>query len=214
MDAQVAKRYLVKEMIKASGFEPHRKYLGMSQIGFCPLDVYRKLTRGRYGEMGEDSARRYLRGSLFEAEAIRRLTDAGIYRPDSRHQVVADFDGRFLGHTDGDTVDGDLIEIKSCRQEDFEWIEGNHKPLPYHFAQIQMYIRYGNYRHALAVYVSTETYKYFILDIYPASRVQDAMIARAKSILAAYDGGPLPECTCGRCMESRPAQVREVAHAG
>lgn len=203
MNALAAKHSITKALLAASGFEPHRKYLGMSQIHGCPLAIYRQLLHGRYGEVGEKAARRFLRGTLYEEVTIQRMTEAGIYKPGSKKEVVSDVDDRFRGHTDGETMDGDLVEIKSVSQEQFERVVAERKPMPAHFAQCQLYLRYGHYAHGLVVYVSTETYEHYVLDIWPASRIQDELIAKARMILDAIDGGPQPECTCGRCFEHK-----------
>lgn len=208
MNALTAKYHLMDALKRASGFEPHRKYLGMSRINDCPLRLYRELMHGRYSETTERSALRFLRGDLFEQATILRLHQAGIYQPDSRRECIADFDSRFRGHTDGASVDGDLVEIKSTNHEDFKRIAATHKPMPAHLAQCQMYMRFGAYRHGLLVYVSTETYDHFLLDVDPILRFQETLIDKAKTILAAVDGGAQPVCTCGHCFESR---VREGA---
>lgn len=204
INAVVAKHRLMDALKKASMFEPGRKYLGMSGIHGCPLRLYRELLHGRYGQVGERSTLRSLRGNLYEQVTILRLTEAGIYQPASKREVIADFDSRFRGHTDGQTVEGDLVEIKSTNHEDFGRIIESRKPMPAHFAQCQMYMRFGTFQHGLLVYVSTETYEHYVLDVYPASRIQEELIAKAHAILDAVDGGPQPQCTCGRCFESRP----------
>jgi hypothetical protein len=203
INAVVAKHRLMDTLKRASMFEPGRKYLGMSGINGCPLRLYRELLHGRYGQVGERSTLRSLRGNLYEQVTILRLSEAGIYQPNSKKEIVADFDSRFRGHTDGQTVDGDLVEIKSTNHEDFQHVEVR-KPLPAHFAQCQMYIKFGGFQHGLLFYVSTETYEHYVLDVYPASQLQAQLISKAQSILFAVDGGPQPQCTCGRCFESRP----------
>jgi hypothetical protein len=203
MDAIVAKRQTIAWLMQHSGFEPERKYLGMSGIGKCPLRLYRECLLGRRTEMGESTARRCYRGYLFEADAHTRLAAAQVYLTGSEKEVVADFDNRFRGHTDGETPDSDLLEIKSINNEDFNLVMRSRRALPDHYDQVQMYLRYGGYKHAVMDYVDTETFREFFLDVYPDASRQEILEEKARSILAAIDGGPQPACTCGRCFQSK-----------
>ena len=205
MDAVLAKRSSAAWLLKNSQFEPDRKYLGMSGISKCPLRLFRECFLGRRAEINEQTARNCYRGYLFEWDAHERLAAAGIYRPGSEKLVVAPFDGRFRGHTDGETVDGDLLEIKSTNSEIFARIIHTHRPAPEHFDQVQMYMRYGPYRHALIAYINTETFSEFFAEVNPSPDHQAVLEAKARSILTAIDGGDQPACTCGRCFQSKGA---------
>jgi hypothetical protein len=205
MDAVLAKRQSSAWLLEHSRFEPDRKYLGMSGISKCALRLYRECVLGRRAEINDQTARRCYRGYLFEEDAHKRLAAARIYRPGSEKEILADWDNRFRGHTDGDTPDGDLLEIKSINSEDFARVIHTHRPVPAHFDQVQMYLRYGGYKHALIVYINTESFSEFFAEVNPDRSRQEILISKARSILAALDGGPEPLCSCGRCFQSKEA---------
>jgi len=200
MNAMDVKTALRDDLLSHSRFEAQRKYLGMSRLGECPLRLYRECLNGRGHEANERAARRAARGYLFEGDMIARLTQAGVYRPDSMREVKADFDARLRGHTDGESVDGDLIEIKSCRSETFERVVQERRAVGAHYDQTQLYLRYGGYGHGMIVYVNTETYDDFVVDVWPSENTQGKLIAKARMVLAAIDNGEPPICTCGRCF--------------
>jgi hypothetical protein len=205
MEALAAKELAAQWLMAHSRFEPDRKYLGMSGIGKCPLRLYRECMQGRRFEMNLVSARRAYRGYLFERDAHERLAQAGVYQAESAgKEIVCDFDARFIGHTDGETLDGDLLEIKSVNNEDYERIVHSHHALPEHYDQVQMYLRYGHYAHGLLYYIDTETFRDFMLDVFPDERRQELLARRAHSILDAIDGlANAPACTCGRCFVAK-----------
>lgn len=200
MNAVDVKHRITDEMLRHSRFEADRKYLGMSRISECPLKLYRECLNGRAHEAGEPAARRAYRGLLFEGDVRQRMITAGVYKPDSHREVIAPFDERFRGHTDGETLDGDLVEIKSCRDETYQQVRESRRPMPSHYDQVQLYMAYGGYKHAVLIYINTETFEHYILDCYPNRRTQEILIDKARLILQAIDTGEPPACTCGRCF--------------
>lgn len=200
MDAITAKHRIADHLLHASGFETGRKYLGMSRITECPARLYRECLNGRAHELNEASARRCYRGYLFERDAQQRLAAAGIYLPGSGKEVRADFDERFRGHTDGETTEKDLLEIKSVTNVMFERIQRTRRAMDSHIAQVQLYLRFGGYAHGLIVYIDTETFRHYVADVWPNKGEQDRWIAKAAEVLAAIDSGTPPKCICGRCF--------------
>jgi hypothetical protein len=200
MDAIDAKRRIEAQLMKGSGFDTGRKYLGMSRITECPARLFRECLHGRAHEYNEATARRCYRGNLYEKDAHARMAAAGIYREGSGREVRADFDERFRGHTDGETLEGDLLEIKSVNHETFDQVRRSRRAMDAHYAQVQLYMRFGGYGHALIVYIDTETFSHFVAEIWPDERNQERLIERARMVLAAIDAGTPPVCTCGRCF--------------
>jgi hypothetical protein len=211
MEAVLFKKRLMEHLHQASGFEPHRKYLGMSGIGRCPARLYRECRVGRREQRGEDADRRCYRGNMYERDALQRAGLANLVRPDSSKALVADFDDRFRGHTDGELVDGDLLEIKSVWSETFDQVQASHKPQPFDLDQVQMYLRFGKYRHGVILYICTETFRHYAIDIYPQARRQEELIEKARMVLQGLDTGSPPACTCGRCFDFR-SPAREDRH--
>ncbi len=188
-----------------SGLEPYRPYLGMSQIAKCPLQLYRELADARPRFQSDSDHQNCLRGYMYEARLIQLLTAAGIYRSfgppnnNSVRELVADWDDRFRGHTDGETVDGELIEFKSMAHEKFEQCVKGNRVLFYHYAQVQCYLHYGGYSAANIVYVSTATFDYHAFRIVPSARTIRDMEDKARRVLAAVDSRVQPVCECGKC---------------
>lgn len=201
MDAITVKHRISDHLLHASGFETGRKYLGMSRITECPARLYRECLNGRAHELNEAAARRCYRGYLFEHDAHTRLEAAGIYLPGSGKEVRADFDERFRGHTDGETTEGDLLEIKSVADRIFEGVQRTRRALDGHIAQVQMYLRYGGYGHGLIVYIDTETFQHYVADVWPNRAEQERWIEKAGQVLAGIDAGQPPKCSCGRCFD-------------
>ena len=217
MDSQSAKRQLIDYIRKNSGLEQDRHYLGMSQIGRCPRLQHTWLLQGK-GNPSDQAHLRCISGYMYE-DKIRELLEGagvtrhmpiasgfdGVLRRNTR-ELVAPFDSRFRGHIDGETTDGDLAEIKSMDEAGFEQLKRTHE-LPYaYFAQVQAYMRYGNYHRALVVVVQRDAFNTWILDVPRNDKVGDTLEERAKAILSAIDAGPGGganlKCECGRCEKS------------
>jgi len=121
-------------------------------------------------------------------------------------ELVADFDERYRGHTDYELPDGTLVEIKSTRWDKFVEIvhvkpRGNFR----HIAQVQAYMRHGNYSHAILIYVARDMphrdweFPFWCVDVPRDERLMDELDEKAKMILAAIDKGQPPDCTCRYC---------------
>lgn len=199
-----------------SGLEGARNYLGMSAIGYCGRQAAREFLRGR-GHQTDRDHQNCKRGYLIEGEFKVMLAAAGVMnRADnlpaladtngqlllgSERELVADFDPRFRGHTDGETVEGELVEIKSMHTEKYASARAQERIHYTHYAQVQCYMRYGSYTRAFVVYVDSGTFDHWVYSIAVNTRKGDEIEQKAKRILAAIDAGdPLQvPCECSRC---------------
>jgi hypothetical protein len=176
---------------------PRREYVGLSGIGHCLREQYWRFVDP---EPLDVRMARYSRaGYLHEHEVKRRLRRIGVISTYRGAEVVAPFDPRLRGHTDGETVWGDLLEIKSTNDRRFREVMRTGGPLPDHAAQVHMYLRYGPWSQALMVYINRCDHQYFPMVVPYDAAVGDAMELRAKELLRAIDLRTPPACTCGCC---------------
>lgn len=186
----------IMDVIRArSGYEPSRKYLGMSHLGECPKRQWENFMAGSAAD--DDKHRMAYIGYAFESIEVGILTQAGIFRP-MRRTLVADFDERLRGHVDGETVDGDLLEIKSLSRFRFEQVEETGRALDEHFQQVQTYMHFGGYMHTEIIYVCREDFRHRVIHVPYSINVASRLVARARKVLAAIDAGQAPECESAR----------------
>lgn len=196
-----------------SGYEPARDYLEMSKCGLCPRAWFHSYRAARPTPT-ESEFNNFRRGLLMESETKRALAESGIlkrvpayertdangfYFSGSEREVVAPFDPRLKGHTDGETVDGRLLELKSVRADKLAEVWDTGKAHPNHFRQVQIYMRYGRYREAVIHYIVPETFEHTSLIVPYFTNVASTLEAKAKAVLRAIDTGIAPRCECGRC---------------
>jgi hypothetical protein len=179
-----------------SNFDTHRDYLGMSKISGCPRQVVNEYL---YGTPPSELAHRMSYAGYEQERMVREmLFGAGIARLATR-EIVSPFDARLKGHIDAETVEGDLLEIKSVSVERFRKLWTDDRPLLSHNIQVQLYMRYGSYRNCLIVYRCRETYEHLVFDVRYNAGQAEKYEAKAKRILEAIDSDILPGCECGRC---------------
>lgn len=188
---------LMQHLREHSGFETDRNYLGMSAIGQCPRRLYDAFVNGQEPTM--DIHRMCYIGYLFERDARQRMTEAGLYRPPRVAELIAPFDERFRGHADGETIDGDLLELKSVSEEGLERVAAKGRGKVEHWLQVQTYMRYGPWQNAVIVYISRDSFRHFIVSALKDTHVGEKMEHKAKTVLAAIDARRPPACECGRC---------------
>lgn len=181
-----------------SGWEQHRPYLGMSAIADCPRVLYDRFMKGRAEPSDRDHLQCYV-GYLFQADVIARLTKLELYRPNSERELVADFDARFVGHTDGEFVTGQLCEIKSIGELGFDQVKESGRPKFSHSRQVTAYMRYGAYKQAIIIYVARESFRHLALKVNYNLQLADELEEKARFVLSAIDKGEPPACTCKRC---------------
>ena len=133
----------IDEHLRAhSGLDQKRDYLGISAIGKCPRRVVREYLHGK-SEITQRDHQMCYGGYLFEADLRNRLGDMGFQVEKAGFEVVAPFDPRLRGHIDGELFGVDLLECKSLKRSKFEGVKQTHMPLNEHFAQVQLYMKYG-----------------------------------------------------------------------
>ena len=214
MDPTTFQKMIDDHMIKHSRLDIKRDYLGMSAIGKCPRQVVREYMNGK-SDLSLHSHQMAYAGYLFEDDVMDRLVEAGIAKtpgdspspqpsPAGRGsgiEVVAPFDQRLRGHVDGETVWGDLLEIKSLKTAKFERVKGSHQALMDHFAQVQLYMKYGRWQKCWIVYVCRETLEHKVIKVNYLHTQAVKYELKAQRILAHIDNGILPECECRYCKE-------------
>lgn len=202
--ARDLKAALVEAIRNQSGFVRQRDYLGMSRIGYCPRQLYRELTNPRPDLRDGEHWRSWL-GVMLEG-AIGELLQAEIERYPPG-ELVAGFDARYKGHVDFQTLDGQLlIEIKTVTWQAFTRLRIDNVFPDTHHAQVQAYLQHGPWQSAVLVYMARdipndrqEHCPFWTFDVYPDENIGRALDAKAKMVLAAWDSGEPPDCTCGRC---------------
>lgn len=173
-----------------------RDYLGMSAIAKCMRFLYDGLVHGRAAPSPK-SLRYCHEGYLHEHDVIERLVNAGMKVENRQRELVAPFDGRFRGHIDAE-IEGTLIEIKSVNDDRFAQVMDD-GPFGEHLDQVQMYMRYGGYAHAVIVYKSRDTGDIWTEDVTMDDERGVILEEKAKAVLAMVDRGERPACTCGYC---------------
>lgn len=199
MNSQEIAHSLITYISENSGFEPDRDYLGMSNIGKCPREIYNLYfeTIKPTPEMHRNS----FRGYMYEREIITGLINKRLLEnfPGEETFIIAPFDDRFKGHVDGRFVTGELLEIKSVSKRKYEHISNKNRLPYYNYMQIQCYMKYGHFPSCFCVIVCTETTEINVLEIKPNSHVQQEVEAKAKMLLRCIDNRNFPDCTCGKC---------------
>lgn len=202
MDPTTFKKQIDDHLIQHSKLEPKRDYLGMSVIGKCPRVVVRKYLYGE-NDLSLRSHQAAYEEYLIEADLLFRLQNIGIAKtlqPEEK-EVVAPFDARLRGHVDGETVDGDLLEIKTVTVAKFEKVKSSHLALTDHFAQVQLYMKYGRWQKCWIVYVCRDTFEHYVVKVNYLHTQGIKYELKAQRMLAHIDSGMLPECECRYCRD-------------
>jgi hypothetical protein len=196
------KLYLISDYIKSnSNLDTHRPYVGMSSIADCPLALYNNFQNGIIPT--HEGYQRSYQGYMYEREVKKILLATGLYQSDTDKELVAPFDSRFRGHIDGEDTFGNLIEIKSMSAVKFNKIKETGK-LPYKiYAQVQAYLKYGNYTSATVYMVNTELFEFNVMSVGHNENAQKSLEQKAKGVLNAIDTSTSPSCTCGRCYANQ-----------
>ncbi len=172
----------------------------MSGIGRCPRAQYLDFLNGQVPDLRRDKYGH--RGYLFEGDAKKRLERIKLYVPGSEIEVVAPFDKRFRGNTDGATKSESpkqLLELKSTGPDKFEQIAETNSPLKENLCQIQTYMHYSDFEECVLVYINADTFDHWIIIVPRDDQVGERMEARAKALLDRIDRRQPPTCTCGWC---------------
>ena len=201
MKAIELKERLCRELVAQSGLEERREYLGMSSVGRCPREMYRRYVDG-VADMSEQHHFRSWLGYLFQGGVERLFGEELVAR---EREIVAEFDERFRGHADLETAGGDLVEIKSVDWIGMEMVR-QRGPKRAHRAQMQMYLRHGGYEKGFLVYVARDVpwkkwkgLPVWVYEMRVDEKEGQRLDGKARLVLAAVDAGSAPECVCGRC---------------
>lgn len=202
MDATTFQNKIEENLRLNSGLDLHRDYLGMSSIGKCSRRVVREYLHG-ISDVSLRSHQASHIGYLIEEDLMGRLWEMGIAKmlEESQKEVVAPFDTRLRGHVDGETVDGDLLEVKTVTVAKFEKVKSSHLALIEHFAQVQLYMKYGRWQRCWIIYVCRDTFEHYVVKVNYLHTQGLKYELKAQRMLAHIDSGMLPECECRWCKE-------------
>lgn len=186
----------------ASGWEQHRSYLGMSAIGHCQRQLYDHLVKGRRPPQPGGYFRCWL-GLAYE-RAIGELLSGEIER--CTEPLVAKFDDRYRGHVDSQTTDGALlIEIKTVTYDAFRQIRVHGVYPESHHSQVQAYLQHGPWEQAILLYLARDIpndrqlhVPVWTFNVHPDPNIGEALDAKARKVLDAFDHKTPPACLCGR----------------
>lgn len=188
----------IRQFVHAnSGLEAHRRYLGMSGIADCPRAQWTRYMNGV--ETGDNNHRNAYRGYLLEKDIKQILISIGFMKPESERELLAEFDSRFRGHTEGEDVSGGLIEVKTMSKVKYDAVVSERRLAYRHYRQVQAYMKYGNYTKCTAVIRCTETFEFHVMVVQPNYAIMAELEQKAKMILACIDESREPPCTCNRC---------------
>lgn len=191
-------QYLINSyMQEYSGLDQHRDYLGISKVALCPKQAILEYRNG-VGQPSEFAHRMCYAGYEQEAEIMKIMLGANISKELKSNEVVAPFDSRLRGHVDGETVDGELLEIKSVSTHKYQAVSGRNWALRNHFIQVQLYMRYGPWKNCFIVYRCRETYEHHVVHVQYSERQAFQFENKAKLLLAHIDADTIPACDCGR----------------
>lgn len=199
VDVDVIKAIFEDALEKNSGFETHRKYLGMSQISECPRRLFHQYVYGMKATP-EQHVKAVL-GYMFERTVKEILLRANFLKalPKAAHELIAGFDNRFRGHIDGVTIHNELADIKSLPRIGFDKQLQSQNVSNRIFMQMQAYMGYARFRSAIVIFVCRETMRCHPVRLHYAHRVFLNLEEKAKRVLQAIDSMEEPECMCGWC---------------
>lgn len=199
---------ILNDLSAAAARHERRHYLGMSGIGRCPREQYWKVVSPEapdarllwYGMVGY----------ALEYEVVKRL--GGVVQ--ARQTLVAEFDGRYMGHTDHEMPDGTLVEIKTVTWEKYQRLQRQMVAVPYNVAQCQAYMRHGGFPRCVLIYTPRDVphndwtmrtasfhVPFWAVDVPRNEALMDQLDRKAKRVLAAIDASEPPRCTCGWCRQ-------------
>lgn len=203
MDPTTFQNTIDEHLKQNSGLDLKRDYLGISAIGKCSRQVVREFREGKV-DVPVQAHRMCYGGYMFEADLRNRLNDMGFKVARVGFEVVAPFDSRLRGHIDGEisfSFEADLLEAKSLKRAKFEKVKQTHLALPEHFAQVQLYMKYGPWKRCWVVYVDRESLEHCVVKVNYLHTQGIKFELKAQRILAHIDAGTLPECECRHCKE-------------
>lgn len=184
-------RQLVNHIIKNSGHEDHRAFIGLSQISRCEQVLYDRFIHGESAGVSE-KMKSALAHDLQEVLVVK-LTVLRMFAPG---RIIELHGGLVQGHPDGE-VCGDLLEIKTVERED--WLPGIGRLPTGVYWQVQAYLHYAGYRFGHVVYIARDTGSIKVIGVRKNPDVCRQIDIKVTRLVAAVKSLQRPDCTCGRC---------------
>lgn len=216
MNPRTVNEGLSRAMIATSGADDGRDYIGLSGISKCSLVLYREYTTGKrpHDESGHRNCKRgyALEGivkDLLISQKMLKVADGYPIRRGKdfltgyEREIVVPFDARVKGHTDGEFVDGDLLEIKSMPQSKLDAITQQNRIPAAAYWQVQAYMHFGGYRAAQVVALASDTFEHRVFLIAKNEIIIRQIESKLHMLLDAIDQKVQPPCECGRCFNGR-----------
>lgn len=181
----------IREYTAQNGGSEIRHYLGMSGIGGNETKLLNKMLNGSDAPTLEDAQRLAL-GYETENNVRARLEGAGLIRTQlSDRELHADwslYQGEYLfrGHTDGEWMDGSLLEIKSTIDAKIAKIEKDGVMPHFNYWQVQAYMHYGGYGQANVLYFARDTGRILVRRVLYDRGIGNAIDQKARRIINAY----------------------------
>lgn len=181
----------LRQFTAENGGHQTRKYLGMSSISRPESELLDMMLNGSPKPTMEDYQRLAL-GYETENNVRARLEAAGLIRTQlSDRELVAEWslhEGQYLfrGHTDGEWIDGALLEIKSTLDEKITQIKRSNKVPRSHFEQVQCYMHFGHYKECRILYFARDTGRIHVERIGYSYGIGTSLNQKARRVLYAY----------------------------
>jgi hypothetical protein len=197
MDTRTFESNIKHWLRKNSGLEENRGYLGISQAGKCPRATYDLLVYGNQA-MSDFYHQMCYAGYLFERDCLARLVEISFAKM-VKIEVVCPMEPFIRGHVDGVTFWGDLLEVKSVTVKKFKRVFQSGNALWEHVDQVQLYMKYGEWRTTWVIYICRETFEHKVVRVqYDEGRAEQLEV-KMLGILAAVEKKEPPACVCGYC---------------
>lgn len=199
------------------GLDRGRTYLGLSALPRCAHEIVRSYRGGRFQtNQSETNLANAQRGFTLESRLKQILVRAGILRTTaaarwdangfyvcgSEREIETDIEIGGIcvrGNIDGETMNGELVEIKSLRHDKYLKAVQIGRIRGEHFQQVQGYMHFGGYAHTLVVYLCAETFETHLFGIAYQPAVGEDLDVKARAVLTAIAEGRELPCECGRC---------------
>jgi hypothetical protein len=175
-----------------------REYIGMSQVGLCPVVMYRNVMNGPNGS--KESQIRAYEGTMHVNEMVERLVQMGVAR--RLEDELTAFDGRLRGHPRLELcVDGEapaLVLIHSVDRARFDEVLQDGRALRKHYEAAQCYMLHGGWNQAAVIYKCREDGDVWVIMVQKNERVMEQVNGKVEAVLAALNVEEEPICMCGR----------------
>lgn len=199
--------------------EEHRPYLGMSQLGHeCKRYLWYYFRWAYAPEYTQRQLRIFSRGHREEPFVIADLIKWGYTVTGTQHEFIGPF-GHVKGHCDGFILgftgdDVALLEIKTMNAKAYALLlkHGLKDSKPGYYAQIQLYMHYGNVRHAIVIAVNKDTEERLYIHIPFNKQHAEMLIEKAETVL--LEELPFPKIGGPSWFACKFCAAYEICHYG